>query len=287
MKDAPFLPQLIIPLLLTGLFYWIFLMNSQSVLANLAVVLGITGTVIITFRIYKKKSDLKTIAISLLLGIATIGIISGIVLLGAAIPENHPGYYGYKISVQGLRNYEGGIITTILVPIPVIDGKQAFSDDELLNKTFNNWTSTLVNTNDGKMIAFQTNDRSLTDVDAGFYKWDIENSATRLDPDELLSPHVNDSSTKYTQWIGNNPRIDGYSTIIYVDDTIRTPDDTTDNSIFFNLEFNAGGGLSSGMSRDLYQVFIQEKIPEGVSGPILVRTQIGKKVKGAWMPSLK
>jgi hypothetical protein len=262
-------------------------MSSQFVLANLVVVLGITGTGIITFRIYKTEQNLKKITLSLLLGIAAIGIIYGIVLIGAAIPENHPGYYGYKISVQGLQNYEGGIITTILIPIPMADGRPVFSDDELLNKTFNNWTSTLVNTNDGKMIAFQTNDRSLTDIDAGFYKWDTETTAIRLDLNEVLSPRMNDSVTKYTRWIGNNSRIDGYSTIVYVDDTIRANHHMTDNSIIFNLEFNAGGGLINGISRDLYQIFIQEKIPEGVSGPVLVRTQIGKKVKGFWEPSLK
>jgi len=287
MKNVPLSPKIVIPLILTCLFYWFFLMSSQLVLANLVVVLGITGTGILTFRIYKTERNLKKITLSLLLGIATIGIIYGIVLIGAAIPENHPGYYGYKISVQGLQNYEGGIITTILIPIPMADGRPVFSDDELLNKTFNNWTSTLVNTNDGKMIAFQTNDRSLTDIDAGFYKWDTETTAIRLDLNEVLSPRMNDSVTKYTRWIGNNSRIDGYSTIVYVDDTIRANHHMTDNSIIFNLEFNAGGGLINGISRDLYQIFIQEKIPEGVSGPVLVRTQIGKKVKGLWEPSLK
>lgn len=270
--------------MLTGLFYWIFQMSSQFILANLAVMLGIISTVIMSFQVHRTERNLNKIALSLLFGITIIGIVFGIVLIGAAIPENHPGYYGYRISVLGLQNYEGGIITTILVPIPMANGKPVFSDDELLNKTFDNWTSTIVNTRDGKMIAFQTYDRSLTDIDAGFYKWDMETSDVHRDLSEILSPRVNNSATTYTQWIGNNSRIDGYTTIVYIDETIRAKNSHGDNSIIFNLEFNVGGGLVNGESRDFYQIFIQEKIPGGVSGPVLVRTQTGKTVGGSWKP---
>ena len=105
----------------------------------------------------------------------------------------------YTISVKGLDDYKGLIGDVIIVPLPVRNGKEVFSDKDLQYQKFGNWTSVLVMTKDGKMLGFQTNTGDLSNLQARFYKSSGEADFNTLDDTTLLPGDKRFSSPVYKQ----------------------------------------------------------------------------------------
>lgn len=221
----------------------------------------------------KRKYPLKKVILRIGLVVVFVVIFSVAIIYASGILwfEKRPNAYSYKISVRGLNNYSSGVVTDIIVPLPMLNGEQGFSDSELQNESFGNWTSKLVVTKYGKMLAFQTQDRSLTNIDASFYKSfygyvDISR--------EMLAPLIDETPAGYTQWVYNDSNIKGYTTLVYIDNTIQ-PKHPDNNTIIFDLQLSTGGGSYFG-TVGFYKTNVYEQIPEGITGIIPVRTQIWK-----------
>ncbi len=202
---------------------------------------------------------------------------------GQAYFEEQPATYIYTISVQGLSNYSGGLGTDIIVPIPMRKGEQIFNDEEMQNKSFGNWTSMLVVTNEGKMLAFQTRDKNLTNIDARFrkdvnYSIDLKN----IMDNALLYPISNYGIANYTIWIYSDKNVQNYTTYVYIDQNIQ-PLKSDNNTITFNLGFALRGNMVHGRAIN-YQVDVFEAIPESVKGPIPVKAQLAVVGETGWGP---
>lgn len=181
-------------------------------------------------------------------------------IIGGEYLENKLNIYDYTISVKGLDNYTSFGATDIIVPIPMKNNEQVFSDDELQYKSFGDWKSVLVVTKEGKMLAFQTTNTNLTNINASFKKFvnygiNIENPLKEA----LLYPASNETSVNYT-------------TYVYIDPKIQTQ--LSNSSITFEITLYGGGEGAHSKRIDKYRVDVHENIPEGIKGPILVKAWI-------------
>lgn len=181
-------------------------------------------------------------------------------IIGGEYLENKLNIYDYTISVKGLDNYTSFGATDIIVPIPMKNNEQVFSDDELQYKSFGDWKSVLVVTKEGKMLAFQTTNTNLTNINASFKKFvnyciNIENPLKEA----LLYPASNETSVNYT-------------TYVYIDPKIQTQ--LSNSSITFEITLYGGGEAAHSKRIDKYRVDVHENIPEGIKGPILVKAWI-------------
>jgi hypothetical protein len=179
----------------------------------------------------------------------------------------------YTISVKGLDDYRGLIGDVIIVPLPVHNGKEVFSDKDLQYKKFGNWTSVLVMTKDGKMLGFQTNTSDLSDLQARFYKSsDYDSDIYTLD-DTALLPTISNSIARYTRWVPNAEHTRNYTTSVYIPDTIQSIN-LAATGITFDVEFHSAQGISPGKTGKNYHAEIHEDFPSNISGPIPVNAQI-------------
>ncbi|WP_292370642.1 hypothetical protein [Methanoregula sp. UBA64] len=186
-------------------------------------------------------------------------------------PNSATSIDAYTISVKGLDDHRGLIGDVIIVPLPVRNGKEVFSDKDLQYQKFGNWTSVLVMTKDGKMLGFQTNTGDLSDLQARFYKSSGEADFSTLE-DTTLLPVINDSVALYTSRVSNSGNVKNYTTKVYIPDTIR-PDSPEAKSITFDMEFLSTEGISPGKTGRNYHIDIHEAIPVNISGPVSVNAQ--------------
>jgi len=220
--------------------------------------------------------SVKDILIGIAVGIfVSVLIIIAVTTFGIAYINNSPGYYMYTIDIKGLENYEPGLITDIIVPLPQRDGQLVFSDDELQYKTFGNWKSTIVVTKFGKMLAFQSVDRNLTDIHAEFIKSSFEGMVIRNITQESLSPALPLMHSDYSQSDDGSNSGRDYSTIVYIPDTIR-PLHGSNDFITIVLELNAYEGMQHSISGKAYRVSVSERIPPGTYNSTLVVAQVSE-----------
>jgi hypothetical protein len=194
----------------------------------------------------------------------------GIWISGIGFINNSPGLYKYSVDIQGLENYEPSLITDIIVPLPQRDGVPVFSDDELQYKTFGSWRSMIVVTQYGKMLAFQSVGRNLTDLDAEFYKKYPEGIVIRNITQESLSPVLPLISSTYSLPVDSPYITQEYSTIVYIPESIRPLH--TNDEILINLTLIASEGMQHSLNGMTYTVQVSEKIPSGTynSTPVVV-----------------
>ena len=145
-----------------------------------------------------KDMSLKVIILGII-GIIIFFII--VIFAGVAYFNDNPGGYGYTINVEGLSNYQPSLITDIIVPLPVRDGHEVFSNEELQYKSFGDWKSVLVMTPYGKMLAFESIGRNLTDLHAEFFKVYPEGTKIENITSESFSPVLPFTASNYTQWV--------------------------------------------------------------------------------------
>lgn len=276
-----------IVLILTFLIVFTFMLCNQYERAILSLIFGMI--IMVSFIIiYTKilKYHPKKALISIVVGIAGCVVFFAVYL--ALLSSTS---YEYRITVQGLRNYNYNLglghyekdgwfdftqqssnVTSIMVPMPMKGRNQIFEDEELQNKSFGGWISTLVETAEGKMLAFQTRDKNLTNIEAIFTKdshiidiKDIMHNAV-LYP---LSDRV--TAIDYIIWVYSGKKVQNYTTYIYIDRNIQ-PVESDNNTITFNLEFTVKDNAVYGKARN-YQVKISESVSKGVKGPIPIKAQ--------------
>ncbi|MFA4878096.1 MAG: hypothetical protein WC586_11855 [Methanoregula sp.] len=205
--------------------------------------------------------------------IAFIVVISLVWFFGIVYINNSPGVYKYTVDIEGLENYEPSLITDIIVPLPVRGDQPVFSDDELQYRTFGNWKTVLVMTRYGKMLAFESVGRNLTDIHAEFYQKYPEGTWIENITRESFSPVLPLSPSAYTGNTNGNDPAHAYSTIIYIPDTIRPLHPETD-SLIFDLKLVASEGMQHSRVGRTYQVAILEKIPPDVNNMTQVVAQV-------------
>jgi hypothetical protein len=210
--------------------------------------------------------------------VAIVGILLCVVLGGAFLcfwnnqPTTATRIDAYTISVTGLEGYQGLIGDEIIVPLPVHNEIEVFSDNDLQDKKFGNWTSVLVVTKDGKMLGFQTNSRYLSDIHARFYK-SSGNADTYTDDDKTLMPSINNSGSLYTSRISDVGNVKNYTTRVYISDTIHPVGPDT-KGIQFDVTFLHTEGISPGKTGRNYHAEIHDEIPVNISGPVPVNAQV-------------
>jgi hypothetical protein len=210
----------------------------------------------------------------IIIALAVIALaLVGITVFGVGYINNSPGLYKYSVDVEGLENYQPGLITDIIVPIPERNGQPIFFDEELQYQTFGDWKSIIVVTKVGKMLAFQSIGRNLTDIHAVFYKKYPDGVVIRNITAESLSPALPLVPSPYTERIvGSDPKKD-FSTIVYIPDTIR-PLHGPHDFITFNLKLLADEGMQHSLGGKVYQVRVYERIPAGIFNSTSVVAQV-------------
>ncbi|MDI6718703.1 MAG: hypothetical protein QMD46_03730 [Methanomicrobiales archaeon] len=124
-------------LFLIYLLYWLLRMGSLGILADAFFVVGFVGFGYLIWFYVKDRYSLKKLAISIVGGIVLCGVLTLAILIAVAGASTMTVEVStYTISVQGLAKAQGGLITTIIVPIPMVNERLVFSDEELQNQMF-------------------------------------------------------------------------------------------------------------------------------------------------------
>ena len=257
--------------------FWIYGIDS---IAILTLIISCIVIAVIAYR-HKNKYTMRMVKYSIITGaIACIIFSMAFFSVIFAYVENTPTQYVYKISVKGLADYNSSLVTDVIIPMPMENGKQIFTDEELNNKSFGNWTSMLVVSKEGKMIAFQTMERNLTDIEASFSKR-INYSEGVIDVKDLY-PVSNSSPSNYTMWLDGGNNFTTYTSYVYIDQNIMPIKEA--GNITVNVELTIFEGEFRGIFGDNHKVSIIESIPEGIKGPIPVRCQLWVYKKGKYFP---
>jgi hypothetical protein len=270
--------SIIVSIVLNVLFYAVFaaavLVHSNYVNALLMVaafIILLTLLVFLYLYISKKNSSKLVIALTVVIVVGAM-FLAVLTISDLVSIKNKPAYYFYGISVQGLENYGGNMATDILVPMPVKDGIPILSDEDLQYKHFGNWTSMIVVTKYGKMIAFQSKDKNLTDISANFIK-NAGDGLINMTGLALYPVSSENNMTNYTMWVGGSENVRNNSTYVFIDPYIKT-NNGNNGTITFRLKFVGDEGKSSGITGDVYEIQIVEDVPVGVIGPIPVMAQV-------------
>ncbi|WAI00221.1 hypothetical protein [Methanogenium organophilum] len=212
--------------------------------------------------------------ILLVVVVGTIAIFLFGTFFGLAWINSNPGQYSYTITTEGLSQYQGGLVTDVIVPIPMRDGELVFPEEELQNQQFGSWKSVIVETPYGKMLAFQSVGEDLTDIDATFFR--------RYDPGELTVTDISEESL--SPLICKN--CDGfpeYVSVIYLPDELAplSPDAP---DIVINLKADVSEGLNHSILGETFRVTVHESIPPEIRGEINVSVVITRYEDGIWIP---
>jgi hypothetical protein len=244
---------------LAYLTYWLLRMSSLPLAAVIVLAAGVLAAVALGALALRRGAAARWLTASFIVGLVLCGLIFLGLSLWAGWYEHRPGLVGYQVSVDGLEGRTGGLITTILVPLPVEDGEVIMPASGFENRTFDGWTTTIVEIEDGKMLAFQNRNNTLTDIWAHFERYEETIEGTRRLPKEHLSPVIERTAD------------DHYTTVIFVDEGISPP-----GELRVTLKLTAGGGLFHGMGQDTYRTEVRETIPAGTGGRIVVDATVEK-----------
>jgi hypothetical protein len=125
------------------------------------------------------------------------------------------------------------------------------------------------------MLAFQTGDKNLTDIDAHFLV-PLENPVIFPgNPRDLLQPVINQKAGTYTLWENDTQADLVYTSQVYIDKGIESvrPGNTT---IRIDLNMVFRGGMFFGRYGESYRLRVLEEIPGGITGMVPVNVQITK-----------
>ncbi|MDD3622566.1 MAG: hypothetical protein PHQ81_09190 [Methanofollis sp.] len=254
-KISTLLIAIILPL--AYLTYWLLRMSAVSPGAEIILSGGVIASIGLGIVALKKGEAPRGVSISFIIGAILCALIFLGINLWAGWSETRPGLVSYHVSITGLEGRTGGLITTILVPVPMKDREMVIPSSRLVDQNFDNWMTTMVETEDGTMLAFQNQHNNLTDIQGDFEIPDDNINGTKRLPEEYLSPVIETISD------------DRYTTVIYVDEGIRPLGNLT-----VNLRLSAGGGLYHGMFEDMYRTEVQENVQAGTTGRIVVTAEV-------------
>ncbi|MDD4254198.1 MAG: hypothetical protein PHP59_02350 [Methanofollis sp.] len=257
-------------LALASLGYLVFFAGALPAAADLALLGGAGAAAVLAVLAYRQGRPVRLIAVSLAVGLLLcVAAYFGVLLL-AAWPEVYPASVAYTVAVTGLAGRTGTGATTVLVPLPVTDGELLYPASSLENQTFGAWTTAIAGTDRGEMLAFTTGEEDLTDIDAGFYRFETGINGTHRPLREHLSPVVGEVDS-------------GYLTVVAVDGLAAPV------QVSFDLRLSTGGGLYHGMPADRYLTEAGETVPAG-AGPVTVTATVsryqpgGPGESGEWVP---
>lgn len=254
LKIPSWLAAVVLPL--AYLLYWLLRMSSLSLAADAVLLGGIIVTLVLAVLAFRQGRSAPRIAASFIVGLVLCGVVFLGIGLWAAWPESYPGTISYTVSVTGLEYYRGGLITTVLVPLPTADGTLLIPESSLVDRTFGEWNTTIVETEDGRMLAFQSRQDNLTDIDARFDRWESQgeehSGAERLSP--VLEEGVSD-----------------YKTVVYIDEGLVH---VRAQPITFDLELTTGGGILHGMAKRQYATTASITVPADIKGRIPVNASV-------------
>ncbi|WP_342678034.1 hypothetical protein [Methanofollis sp. UBA420] len=257
-------------IIIASLAYVVLFVVALPAAADLALLCGAGAAAVLAVLAYRQGRSRRLIAASFLVGVVLcVAAYSGVLLL-AAWPEVHPGSLAYTVAITGLAGHTGTGATTVLVPLPVTDEELLYPASSLENQTFGAWTTAIAGTDRGDMLAFTTNEENLTDIDAGFYRFETEINGTHRPLREHLSPVVGAVDS-------------GYLTVVAVDGLAAPA------QVSFDLRLSTGGGLYHGMPADRYLTEAGETVPAG-AGPVTVTTTVSRYQpgdpgeSGEWVP---
>ncbi|MDK2974517.1 MAG: hypothetical protein PWP08_888 [Methanofollis sp.] len=254
-RNIPSWPAAVV-LPLAYLLYWLLRMSALSLAADLVLWGGAIAAIVLAVLAFRQGRSAPRIAASFIVGL----ILCGAVLLGIGLsvawPESYPGVISYTVSVTGLEYYRGGLITTILVPFPTDGDTLLIPESSLTGRTFGEWNTTIVETKDGRMLAFQSRRDNLTDIDARFDRW--ESQGEERSGAERLSPVLEEGAS-------------GYTTVVYIDEGLVH---VRARPITFDLELTTGGGLSHGMAKRQYATTASITVPADTIGRIPVNASV-------------
>lgn len=260
-----------------AIVFWIwkseslFRINVYDLFLLLAALL-ITGIIAFVYSRYRKNGEKY--------GPVVFGTILFAIWLFLIVPvgslaylATSPAYYDYSITTGGLDRYEGGLTTDIIIPLPVKDGIPVIPEKTIQYRRFGNWTSLLVVTPQGKMIAFQSGDRNLTDINAHFLV-PLEGPAlfSRASP-EMLQPAIDPGAGSRATRADDTGTTMAYSSQVYLDENIR-PINNSSAPVRIDLDMVYSEGMSFGRYGALYHTRIGEEIAGGSTGWIPVRVQL-------------
>ncbi|MFA5267575.1 MAG: hypothetical protein WC379_06350 [Methanoregula sp.] len=232
----------------------------------------ITGIIAVVYSRYRKNGGKY--------GPVVFGTILFAVWLFLIVPvgslaylATSPAYFDYSITTGGLDRYEGGLTTDIIVPLPVKDGIPVIPEKAIQYRRFGNWTSLLVVTPQGKMIAFQTGDRDLTDINAHFFV-PLEGPAlfSRASP-EMLQPAIDQGAGDRATRADDSGVTTVFSSQVYLDENIR-PVINRSPPVRIDLDMVYSEGMSFGRYGEYYHARTGEEIAGGSTGWIPVRVQL-------------
>lgn len=257
-------------LALAALGYLLFFAGALPAAAQFSLLCGAGAAAVLAVLAYRQGRSVRLIAASLLVGVVLcVAAYYGVLLL-AAWPEVHPGSLAYTVAVTGLAGHTGTGATTVLVPLPVTDDGLLYPVSSLENQTFGAWTTAIAGTDRGEMLAFTTTAEDLTDIDAGFYRFETGITGTDRPLRERLSPVVGEVDG-------------GYQTVVAVDGLMSPA------QVSFDLRLATGGGIFHGMPADRYLTGVDETVPAG-AGPVPVTATVsryqpgGPGESGEWVP---
>lgn len=183
-------------------------------------------------------------------------------------PGHSQGHYSYTVLIQGLSSYKGGLVNDIIVPIPMIEGEQVFSDVRFQNRSFGNWTPLLVMTENGKMLAFQTIGENLTDIEAVFHTG-LPQSITKEELSEAFrSPLMIDDA-------GEEESGGNRTTYVILPEYLR-PISGNATPISIQLNFSAHQYFSYSPKVD-YRALASRKVPPGTTGIVPLKILTGSR----------
>jgi hypothetical protein len=282
--------RVVLPLILVIFAFYIIFWLSVMIMKDISLIiflLGLITVVSLSFLFIRGGESLTKVILTIVLGIILCAVAYFAFIVIAAGPTTQRSHFHYRITFQGLDQYRGGLITTILVPLPYWQDKPAFSDEELMNMSFDSWRTQIVMTDDGKMLAFQTLEENPTNIDADFLKYYEPSFPWGESFEGALLPQGKEPGGMYTSWLYGFGKGEGPSTILFIDESME-PGASGNTTLSTNIEFYSGGGTFLGIGSDTYRISIREEIPGGIRGPIPVITQLGKLSQGdsglEWTP---
>jgi len=265
---------------------------TLSVLCSLLLVLGTGGPgasaaaftlllggilmllILLRYRKYGYRPGPALLAVVIGCAGALLAIL-GVLTLGLAWADVNPATYTYQVTVTGLENYTGGPVTDILLPLPLREGEMIFSEEDLEGQRVGAWKTLFAETPKGRMLAFETMERDLSDISATFgspaEKYFLIDDITR----ESFSPVVAEAPAGYTRWAFGTGDVQNVTTLVRLDEGIR-PKTSDAGPIVIHLRITAGGGRLHGITGEKYQVEVYEAIPPGVTGFVPVKAQVAR-----------
>jgi len=190
------------------------------------------------------------------------------------IHTTQPGYYQakYSITIKNISLYSpNGFITDIIVPVPILNGEDVFSDEDLQGITFGHWRSVLVESEDGKMLALQSIGTNLSDISATFEtdhrqigekRWNAKNLSLTPGSDRISG--INGSQISWIE--SNNPHS---TTIVLIPENLP-PLSGNVPPITVELEYLVLGDRTGIFTIDDYRLQGNCDVPRNFSGKIPV-----------------